>query len=233
MHYHLEIIMPPVDNIEAAIESIMAPFSEDCSEGKDNVEYCRPSFWDWWQIGGRYAGDKYMAQFDKEKIDEFYKWLKDEKITVSGLQFGKQELSPPSQIDKVDMKWNEMFPRKDFQSCPIFLHSNRNSGPLDMDICKVSEIPKNATAYRVIVAAKRFEKTGEDTYSYIGPLEAFYMVEQSFYNGVSFHDSTWDKKILSAIEASQNNISDRASEDYKNTHTIHDDWIAVTVDYHS
>ena len=233
MHYHLEIIMPPTDNIDEAIESIMAPFGEDCNAERDNIDCCRQSFWDWYQIGGRYAGEKYMAQFDKDKIEEFYEWLKDEKVTVSGLVWGKQELSPASQIDKVDMKWNEMFPEKTFQSCPIFFHSNRNSGPLDMDICKVSEIPKEATAYRVIVAAPGFMKIGEDTYTYSGPLEAFYMVEQSFYNGVSFHDSTWDKKILSAIEVSQKKISDRASEDYKNTHTIHDDWIAVTVDYHS
>lgn len=64
MHYHLEIIMPPPSNsenaaislggpprnwVEAAVEQVLEPFSEQNPENEH-------SFYDWYEIGGRWKG---------------------------------------------------------------------------------------------------------------------------------------------------------------------------------
>jgi len=48
MHYHLEIILPPTANVEAAVEEIMEPF-------KEQEEERRYSFFDWYYMGGRWS----------------------------------------------------------------------------------------------------------------------------------------------------------------------------------
>lgn len=51
MHYHMEIIMPPMeaDQIEKSVADLMAPFDEN------NEEIANRHFWDWYQIGGRFS----------------------------------------------------------------------------------------------------------------------------------------------------------------------------------
>jgi len=51
-HHHCEIIMPPVEDVSAAIESILAPYSTH------EVDPDGPVFLDGWLIGGRWAGIK-------------------------------------------------------------------------------------------------------------------------------------------------------------------------------
>ena len=212
MHYHLEVIMPPTDDVEGAIKKILAPFDED-------AEDARHALWDWYQIGGRFAGSKAEARFPKEKMDAFHAWMKQEKITVSGLQWGKQELSPASQIEKVDAKWREMFGVTG--PCSLFLHSNKNHGALPGDICEL-KYAMYCSAHRVIIAGP----------SYDGSIEATYMVAQSEWNGVSHIETKWDGTIRSALEA----FTERAKsykDEWREKIMPHDDWISVTVDYHN
>lgn len=226
MHAHLEVIMPPVKDVEKALESIMKPFSENT-----RYSYKDEKFWDWYVIGGRYAGSKFEAQFDEKKIELFYEWLKSEHITVSGFQFGKQTLQPSSQIEKVDNKWNEMFPSKDFVACPLFDHAKHENMP--DDIQRLGDVPKRLTASRVIIATPSFKwnkKTEKGTYT--GPLKAELMFSDDFYNGVSYQKTDWDKTVYSAIEKFKKD-HERADKEYKDTQLPTDDWIAVTVDYHS
>src|SRR5262245_27782076 len=108
MHYHLEVILPPVDNVEQAIGQILEPFDEN---GKDEDGHRNShAFWDWYVVGGRWAGAKLQAMLDPKKLEEFNAELTKRKVTVSGIQAGKQELSPASQIPMVDALWNEFFP---------------------------------------------------------------------------------------------------------------------------
>ena len=234
MHYHCEIILPSdVDDVESAIASIMEPFNEN-GDPTDDDYYPSNSFWDWYVIGGRFAGAKQMAKYDAEKVEEFHKWCDDEGVTVSGLQCGKQTLEPSSQIQKVDAKWNEMFPSGDrITACPIFSHSNDQygrvaSGTIDGDIGPLSEAMRQSCS-RVIIASRSM---GLDSFEYTGPYRAEHMICDSTWNGVNFMNTDWDGRVETAIDSFKKRL-----ENWKEAHrervTPTDDWIAVTVDYHS
>lgn len=93
MHYHLEIIMPPVDDVVAAVEQIMQPFDENAEDeyGNRNTH----TFWDFYVIGGRWAGAKLEAMLDPDEKGVFFDAIQEKGITVAGLTCGKQRLDPP------------------------------------------------------------------------------------------------------------------------------------------
>ncbi len=198
MHYSLEVIMPPVADVKAALDEILQPFDEN---DDDNSH----SFWDWWQIGGRYSGHKTEATVSPEKIKEFHAELNRRGVTVSGIQFGKQELSPASQVPMV---------------CPIFRHSGERSGA---DICTYKDIPPALTAYKLIVAAKDYKDE---------KLEAVTMFTQALWNGVTHEDTKWDGTVASGIAMHLAKLESYKDE-YAAKITPQPDWMVVTVDYHS
>jgi len=227
MHYHCEIIMPPTDDVEGAIAKIMKPWDENDRESEDSRG---SGFWDWYSIGGRWAGEKTLAKYRGEKLDAFYAWLKAEKVTVSGIQFGKQELSPADQIPKVDAKWNEMFPSPVFEHCPIFQHSHKPFGKgmessIAGDVCRLSDIHENLTASRVIVAGPHWDKKRDD-------IEPKFMLCHSEWNGCNYMKVDWDGKVLSALKQYEKDIASY-KEDYAERLRPQPDWLVVTVDYHS
>lgn len=215
-HYHLEIIMPPVEDVKAAVKQIMKPFDEG---GEDSYK----SFWDWYVIGGRYAGAK--LNYDKSKTDAFYAWLKAEGVTVSGVQCGKQELSPASQVEKVNAKWAEMFPESGLTVCPLFAHyQNQYDDNLrPPDVMKLGGVSKDLTAFAVIVAGKAYSGDG---------LKAEFMIHQYMWNGVNHVDTKWDGLVSSALEMHTKKL-EGYREEYRKEATPTDDWLCVTVDYHS
>lgn len=223
MHYHCEILMPPTDNVESAIEAVLEKFSES------NEEASQP-FWDWYQIGGRWSGHHITSKFDREKLAEFHEWLQAEKVTVSGVVAGKQELQPASQAKKVDKKWNEMFPSEKWVPCPLF----SNAGPrFDDDICKLSEMAPALACHRFILAGPSFrnipdEKDGK----WDGPLKAAYMLSDEVWNGVIHMKVQWDGKVSSAIKEAAEHFKNYNPE-YTAIITPSPDWLIVTVDYHS
>lgn len=238
MHTHCEIVMPPsaAEDIKAAVASVMKPFDEN---GKDEDGERSPhAFWDFYVIGGRFAGSKLVAKYDRAALDSFYEWLRAEKVTVSGLTCGKQEISPVDQIPKVDAKWNEMFPSDRILPCPLFKHSNDQygrkgpeSGTIVGDVCRLVDVPPAMEIGRVIVAIPEFVKVGK-TYERTGPMEAEFMLTDAAWNGVNHMPIAWDGKLPSAIAKYRETLS-RAKEAYRDAWTPKDDWIAVTVDYHS
>lgn len=231
MHFHCEIVMPPVDDIEAAVASIMAPFSE-CPEDGDDDSDTRNSFWDWYVIGGRWAGAKLMARYDKAKMDEFYAWLKAEGVTVSGVTCGKQTLRPASQIPKVDAKWAEMFPSDIAIPCPIFDHSSPKfadglNGTLPGDVLPLAQVPEKLTCCRVIFAAPSYNDG-----AYTGPLKAEFMCSQEIWNGVNWLKTEWDGNFSTAVAMCVDRCA-RYLDEHRELVTPKDDWQVVTVDYHS
>lgn len=233
MHYHCEIVIPPTADIEGAIKSVMAKFDENADESDEDVS-TKNAFWDFWVIGGRWAGHKLMAKYDQAKIDEFCAWMTAEKITVSGVQFGKQELSPGSQIPKVDAKWNEMFPSAIPVKCPLFRHSNDQfgkglSGSLPQDVMRVAEVPARLKCSRIIFAGPSYESESK---SHTGPLEATFMLAEDAWNGCNHMKVDWDGKLTTAIEKCRENFKHYKAE-YAERVLPKDDWLAVTVDYHS
>jgi hypothetical protein len=226
MHYHCEIVIPPteLDGIEAAVESIMKPFYK----GDENSVH---SFWDLYVIGGRWAGTKMMAKYDAAKMKAFQQWMQDEKVTVSSLQCGKQDLSPASQISKVDAKWNEMFPHDSGPlPCPLFGHSNDQygkdgKGTLPDDICTLAEA-NGVKCSRIIFAGPSYDGDTNE------PLEATFMLTDEAWNGVNYMPVSWDGTLADA----QKLFTDRLrnlGDSYREQMTPQGDWLAITVDYHS
>lgn len=227
MHYHCEIIIPPTTDIETSIRTVLKQFDENMSE---NEECSRShAFWDFWVIGGRFAGHHLLAQYEKAKIDAFYEWCDAEKITVSSFRAGKQSLEPKTQIPKVDAKWNEMFPSQAPIPCPLFAHSNdqyaRNgelSGMLPQDVITLKDLPLNLECSRVIVAE----------INYKGQLEAKFMLVDDAWNGCNYMKVDWDGKVLTALEKYREKCKHYAA-DIAEKRMPKGDWLVVTVDYHS
>lgn len=230
MHYHCEIVIPPTMDIEAAVKKVMQPFDEN---ERDSEESLHP-FWDFWVIGGRWAGRKLLAKYDQAKIDEFYSWLKAEKVTVSGLQCGKQEISPASQTPKIDAKWNEMFPSAEILPCPLFAHSNDQygkglGGTLPHDVTRLSEVPDRLECSRVIFAKPSYDGDAKD---WVGPLEPEFMLCDSQWNGCNHMKVDWDGRFVSALEKYRDSLKN-CREEFAAKVVPKDDWLVVTVDYHS
>lgn len=217
MHAHLEIVMPPTDDVDGAIASIMESFSEN---GSGNSY----PFWDWYVIGGRWSGSKLQSQLDPEKILEFYTWLNEEKVTVSGVVCGKETLYPEDQIEKVDAKWNEMFPHPDGPlPCPLFRHSGTS---MPLDICRLDEIDHDkVSCERVIIAIPGFNNVTLEWDDYDSP-KAEHMISTKMWNGVSHVPVDWDGKVSSAIQAYEDCRHSKHPE-------VTGNWLLATVDYHS
>ncbi len=215
MHYHLEIIMPPTDDVEGAVKMIMEPFDENGSEDEDHDT--KHAFWDWYVIGGRWAGAKMLDKFGREKLSDFHKMLSEKKITVSGVQAGKPTLQPAEQIATVDAMWREAFPDSGFDVCPLFDHYKDDVG----DVMKLGELPATLCSH-VIIAGP----------GYSCPIEAHYMVSDAIWNGVTHVATAWNGTIEAAL-AEWDKKLDSYREEWRITHTPSPDWLVVTVDYHS
>lgn len=212
MHHILEIVMPPVADVKAAVGEIMQPFYEG---GEDSS---RP-FWDWWVIGGRWSGHKLTARIPKEKLVEFRAELQARKFTVSSVIFGKEELSPASQAAAVDAMWREWFPGCG-EVCPFFQHSGDSS---DTDVCTLREVPASLTAFRLIVAAKDYREE---------KLEAVSMFSQEIWNGVCHEETKWDGNVLDGVAMHRERLKNYKAE-YAEKRMPQPDWLVVTVDYHT
>ena len=224
MHYQLEIVLPPDLPIEESVEKILAPFDEN---GDDEDYSPSNAFWDFWIIGGRYAGKKLESSLPKDKLDNFYQWLRDEEVKVSSLTMGKQSLIP-EHVEKVDQKWTEMFfPDSDtVVACSIFDHSNDqfNNETIQGDIAPLSECLHIKCA-RVIFAVPHWEDGWSNP-------QAGYMAEKSYWNGVTHMGTTWDGSIGSARKDYLRRL-ENMSDGYRAKAIPQDDWLCVTVDYHS
>jgi hypothetical protein len=216
MHTHLEVIMPPTDDIHAALSQILTPFDENCA---DEEARTRHAFWDYWKVGGRWSGNKLLDMLGRESVAEFSKILADQKVTVSGLQWGKPTLSPEDQAEKVNALWCGHFPDAPVRQCPLFDNYTGDFG----DVLTVGDVTSSIKCSHVIIAGPNYEGNG---------IEAKYMVRDQIWNGVTHQDTTWDQTISSALsEWSKRLESYNSNYAAKNTPTA--EWVVVTVDYHS
>lgn len=220
MHYLLEVIMPPTSDVSAALDQILMPFSE-CGHDEDG-EPNRYAFFDYFQIGGRWSGSKMEAMIGEERVAAFREELVRREVTVSNVQFGKPELRPASQCEMVDALWQEWFPDCGFNKCPLFKHSGE--GELPLDVCKVSKLPPEYKAHRVIVAGQEYDNASK--------LRAAFMWARDVWNGVSGQETTWDGKVAGALSKYRESVSTYRA-DYAAKMMPGDDWLVVSVDYHS
>ncbi len=232
-HYHCEVVIPPTDDIEAAVASVLAPFDESPDEANEDQDD-RNAFWDFYVIGGRFAGNKMLAKYDMAKLEAFEAWLRERGTTVQGLLCGKPELSPASQAAEIDAKWNESFPSDPPIPCPLFAHSNdqygRNGrGRLPEDVLPLAGVPERLRVSRVIFAAPSYSS---ETNEHTGPLKANFMLCDSKWNGCNHMPIKWDGSIADALTQYRKNLS-CCKEEYAAKVTPTDEWLCVTVDYHS
>lgn len=218
MHYRLEIIMPPTEDIEGAISEIMSPFDEnmDPDDGENCLDH---SFWDWWVIGGRWSGSKLTDCFDQDKKEKFFQRLRDLEIKVHGVVCGKQDIVD-EHIEIVDKAFKEFFPESGFEHCPFFGHAGSR---LAGDIMRFGDVNLDkVTASRVIFAGP----------GYKDKLKALEMYQTEFWNGVSFCKAEWRGSLSDALKMYMKYIY-AYKEETKNKITPKEDWLCVTVDYHS
>ena len=213
MHYHLEIVMPPCADVDAAVQSILAPFDENYQSAS------QAPFWDWWQIGGRYSNDKVLSTISHERLDVFKTDLGKRGFTVHAVQFGKQELSPASQAAEVDALWRAAFPESALEQCPLFAHSGKLNAS---DVWPLANVSSALCADRCIIAVKNQE----------GHYEAQYMLSTEVWNGLNYQTTGWDGNVLDAINEN-NKHAEMWKPEYRIGKIPQPDWLVVTVDYHS
>ena len=218
MHYHCEIVIPQTEEMESAIESVMKPFDEN-----DDESACQ--FWDWYVIGGRWSGHKWKASLDQGRLAAFREWMVEEKVTVSNVTCGKETLQPASQREKVDGKWNEMFPSERFQACPLFDHAPKSLGSDTGTLADSMDIK----CERIIFAGPGFDSV---TKEWVGPLDATFMLCSNQWNGVNHMPVTWDGTFGDALAQFHATLG-HYSESYRKAIEPQDNWLTVTVDYHT
>jgi len=223
-HFHLEIIMPPVEDVKEAVRQIMNPFRE-YGQDEDGVPNSHP-FFEWYVIGGRWDGAKSEALLDTEKRKQFCEELAKRKITVAAAQFWKPTLDPSSQIPMVNKPWRKFFPESPLKVCPLFSHFKDqykdNDGP--PNVMRLKDVSMSTKAARVIIAGPQFENGGV--------LEAEYMTQDSTWNGVTYVNSAWDGTIGAAIKEHKAHTEGYTPK-YLAKYIPRDDWLCVTVDYRS
>ena len=222
-HYHTEIVMPKTDNVEAAITEIMAPFDENDVEDHDGG-ISPYAFWDYWTTGGRWSGYKLQSTLDPDTMENFYKTLREREVTISGAQWGKQELDPADQIPMVDALWHELFPNAPEGPCPIFKHSgDRGKQLIEGDLMPFMEVPRSLTMERLIFAARDHLDNR---------WEPAYMIQGNFYNGVNLVETSWDTTFGQGVDMFTKKYS-RGAKEYRDRVAPTPDSVVITVDYHS
>lgn len=214
--------MPPTpeDEIDERVAEIMAQFDEN-AQGEDRST---GAFWDFYSIGGRMAGVKRRSKVPKEKLKAFYDELNARNVTVSGLQWGKPELNPPEQRGMIDALWREMCPESGLDFCPIFKQgSGIDAAEYEGDVCPYREIADDFRCEHVIFAALDYK---DERY------EAHQMFQASLWNGVTWQNTTFDGTWACAKALHAKEIA-LVVEGYRMKYTPTDDWLVVTVDYHS
>lgn len=215
--------MPFTNDVEAAVSKICNPFNEQGTD--EDGEPNRQGFWDFWVIGGRFAGSKFQATLNPEQLEKFNAELHKRKVTVSSFTAGKQEIAPASQIPMVDALWNEYFPQTNGGPCPLFKHSNdqyKNDSLLPDDVMRFWEVPDSLKMSRIIFAGPRYEDE----------LKATFMLSDSIWNGCNHEDTAWDQTFGDAVKRFTEKHKNYKTE-YIEKITPNDDWLVVTVDYHT
>jgi hypothetical protein len=128
-------------------------------------------------------------------------------------------LQPAEQAKTVDEMWNEFFPHASTKVCPIFDNYKGSSG----DVSELKNVSLSLKWSHVIIAGPDYKEQR---------LEAKYMIQDSIWNGVTHCDVDWDGTLASAIARNAERLKN-AKPDYAAKQLPQDNWLVVTIDYHS
>ena len=144
-HYHVELIMPPTPwfAIEDRVLDILLPLRK----GDDEETWPADPLYDWYKIGGRFAGTKYGLGCDPKRLRKFYEELYSEAFATDVTVIGGARFWSDSDLPKVNALWRKWFPEDEVGTCPFI-------GPYptgEQDICRVDRIPDELAADAVVV----------------------------------------------------------------------------------
>ena len=210
MHYHLEILMPPTDNVSAVVAKALAGFQYPKSH----------AFFDWYEVGGRWSGTKLLLRVGEERLSAFHNRLHDMGATVLSMRAGKPKLSPDGQEGAVNSLWQEMCPGNG-DVCPLF----KNEASFVLDVCRLDELPSGLKCDSFLYVSAELFGAGTG-------VEQRLLLHASMFNGVNSQDTTWDGSVEHAFELLCKRISHYRDE-YRQAIEPRPDWLLVTVDYHS
>ena len=226
MHYHIEVIIPPTDELETAVEHVLLPLSEHYLE--DETEGRNPhGIWDFYVIGGRFHAEKMTQRLGRARLLAFEEELQERKFTVSSLRFGKPELSPASQIPEVDALWKERFPEWTGDHCPLFKHcGDQYENAARENVCRLGDIDFDLKASAVVFGRKPSESESKLAVPQ-------FLVQQEIWNGLNFERTAWDGTVAGAVSLLYAKNKRYKNGAYRAPRTPDGDWLAVTVDIHS
>ena len=231
MHFTLEVVMPPTDDVQAVLDKYMAEYAEEIrdDDGSDTWTRNVNGFYDWYQIGGRFSGTKLTTSLGPDRIEAFVRELQDREVTVSGIVCGKQTLQPANQIVEVDALWKERFPDSGLDKCPLFDHSNSEDSVLTGDVLPLGSLPDEVLDMKVCrLAIVPREKNPDTTW-----FTFEYMVADELWNGATWQKTTWDGTIRTALADWKEYVEKNYREEYKEFVLPQSDWLVVTVDCHT
>lgn len=205
MHFRVEVIMPPTDDVEKQLEVIMAPFSENSED--PNCDYI-PKWWDWYVIGGRWRGEKAKEKLDNDTLKKFYDVLK-----MRGNEMVQSE---------IDAVYRKHFPDQG-ETCPFVRKDWHEQYDTTLtDVWKLEDVNQAGTANKLIIAGPEHDEN-------ITTLELF---QHDIWNGVNFEITAWDCTIGGALRKYVEKI-DRYKEEYREKITPQPNWLVITVDCHN
>ena len=143
-HYHVELILPPTPRFEIRerVLEILLPLRK----GDDEATWPADPLFDWYKIGGRFAGTKHGLRCDPERRRKFYEELYSDEFT-SDDDLSKLGFWGDDQLPAVNALWRKWFPEDEVGICPFI-------GPYptrDQDICRVDRISDELKADTVVV----------------------------------------------------------------------------------
>jgi len=223
MHYNMIAVIrtSSSESLRAATEAdlgkvistAMAPYNEERSER---------GFWDWYVIGGRYAGSVLRSRLGHERLKVFDDALASRKVMVKAVRCGKEELADAQTEEVVDAIWRYMFPDSGLATCPLFKHGSPSQydkrGELPYDVCTVADVPQSHSVHTIALVTVNHADT-----TYIDSL-----LHSEIWNGATFQKTTWDGTFGAALS----HFNERLAR-YREPESVNPNDVVVTLDYHS
>lgn len=165
MHYHCEIWFPTRAEIKSAIDKVMAPY---CEEGSS-----KRAFWDWYVIGGRWAGEH----------DGYKPWEDSRNYSICNLCNG-------TGMRKDVTTKNMALGTRGCNGCyGTGIKQNYNNCSYEGNIMSLSEVRDDIESYTLIIARGRWPKIFHKT-DYTGNVKSFLKengIEDGFLVTVDYH----------------------------------------------
>ena len=217
---HLEVVIPPTDDVETAVADAMATFHV-------TNDRCTDRFWESYVIGGRWSSVKLESMLEASRFQSFMDDLDRYPVEADVSPGELPKIVRPRDRRKVDRVWRKWFPTLSVDVCPYFQHFQaRYSGrAVWPNVVKVGELGPVLRASRTLIVVP----TSIGDLNATGPV-----VFALFIAGVTGgRDAPWDGDVNRAIR--EHGEMCRASDGAGKFDLVApvDDWLVVTVDYSS